>query len=243
MSAERPKAGTVGLTGVSPTVSRETFSSQDFAQLASVSRETLSRLKLLVSLLEDWNSRQNLVAPSTLKSVWIRHLWDSAQLVPLIPPDARTIADLGSGAGFPGLVLAELLRERCTVTLYEATAKKCRFLQECIFRLSLPATIRNVRIEDAEPEIFDVVTARALAPLPKLLGYAQNFMGPDSVGLFLKGQNIVSELTEARKSWRMSLGQHPSRSDPSGVILEVRKLAPHERPKLKPAGRPRQKRR
>lgn len=221
MSAAPPDGIPVGTR----IVSRETFSSEDFAELANVSRETLSRLKLLVSLLQDWNSRQNLVAPSTLKSVWCRHIWDSAQLVPLIPARAKTVADLGSGAGFPGLVLAELLRGRCTVTLYEATAKKCRFLQECIFRLSLPATVRNVRLEDVRGEVADVVTARALAPLPKLLGYAQNFMGPDSVGLFLKGQNIASELTEARKSWRMSLDQHPSRSDPSGVILEVRKLS------------------
>jgi 16S rRNA (guanine527-N7)-methyltransferase len=151
---------------------------------------------------------------------------------------------MGSGAGFPALVLAELLRERCTVTLYEATAKKCRFLEECIARLSLPATVRNIRIEDAKPEVFDIVTARALAPLPKLLGYAQNLMGAESVGLFLKGQNIASELTDARKSWSMSLGQHPSRSDPSGVILEVRKLAPHDNHRNpKSAGSSRQKRR
>jgi 16S rRNA (guanine527-N7)-methyltransferase len=205
----------------------------EFAALANVSRETLSRLKLLVSLLTEWNARQNLVSASSLADVWRRHVWDSAQLVNFIPPDARTIADLGSGAGFPGLVLAELLRDRVKVTLYEATAKKCRFLEECIARLALPATVRNVRIEEIKTrESVDVVTARALAPLPKLLGYAHHFMGKDSVGLFLKGQNIVSELTEAHKSWRMSLGQHQSRSDPSGVIVEVRKLAPHvERPR------------
>ena len=225
-------------------VSRETFGPEEFAQLANVSRETLSRLKLLVSLLEEWNRRQNLVAPSTLKTVWLRHVWDSAQLAPLVPETARTIVDLGSGAGFPALVLAELLRDRCSVTLYEATAKKCRFLEECIARLSLPASVRNVRIEDMTGEIADVVTARALAPLPKLLGYAHHFMGPGSVGLFLKGQNIASELTEARRSWRMSLGQHPSRSDPSGVILEVRKLAPNgSKLDNDPAKSPRSKRR
>jgi len=134
--------------------------------------------------------------------------------------------DLGSGAGFPGLVLAELLRGRpgFKTVLYEATAKKCRFLGAVAARLELAVEVRNCRIEVETPQPFDVVTARALTSLPQLLHYAQRFWTRGSMGLFLKGQNIEAELTEARKSWTMSLVRHPSRSDPSGTILEVREL-------------------
>jgi 16S rRNA (guanine527-N7)-methyltransferase len=134
--------------------------------------------------------------------------------------------DLGSGAGFPGLVLAELLRDRpgFKTVLYEATGKKVRFLEAVAARLGLEVELRNIRIEAAKHEGFDVVTARALAPLPQLLPYAQRFWTPGSVGLFLKSQNVGGELTEARKSWRMRVEQHPSQSDPSGLILEVREL-------------------
>jgi 16S rRNA (guanine527-N7)-methyltransferase len=202
------------------------FGPEDFAAATGVSRETLARLKLYLSILEDWNSRQNLVSDASLPEAWRRHFWDSAQLLPLIPPAAASLVDLGSGAGFPGLVLAELLRDRpgFRTVLYEATGKKARFLQEVAARLGLKIEIRNDRIEAARPEPFDIITARALAPLPKLLSYAQRFWTPRSVGLFLKSQNVGAELTEARKSWRMQLDQHPSRSDPSGLILEVREL-------------------
>src|SRR5437868_1370086 len=115
-------------TGVSP---------EEFAAAANVSRETLAHLKAYVGLLEDWNSRHNLVSPSSLADVWNRHVWDSAQLVRFILEGARTLADLGSGAGFPGLVLAELLRDRVHMTLFEATAKKCHFLEAVRDRLGL----------------------------------------------------------------------------------------------------------
>ncbi len=206
-----------------------TFGPAEFATATDVSRETLARLKAYGGLLADWNVRHNLVSRSSLEDMWRRHFLDSAQLVRLVPAKARTLIDLGSGAGFPGLVLAELLRGRVQVTLIEATAKKCRFLEAVAQRLGLPVVVKNERAEDAARSAFDVVTARACAPLPLLLHYAQHFAGPTTTCLFLKGQNVEAELTEARKSWRMKLRQHISLSDASGVILEIGELAPHER--------------
>jgi 16S rRNA (guanine527-N7)-methyltransferase len=205
------------------------FGPEEFAAATGVSRETLSRLKAYADTLIDWNARHNLVSNGSLAELWKRHLWDSAQLAPLVPATARTLADLGSGAGFPGLVLAALLPQ-LAVTLFEAKAKKCAFLTAAAERMGLPnLMVENARMEDVVPRWADVVTARACAPLPVLLGYAQNFVGPDSVCLFLKGQNVGSELTEAHKSWKMSVRQIPSLTDPSGVILELKALAPHDR--------------
>ena len=203
------------------------FGSGEFARATDVSRETLACLKAFVGLLSDWNTRHNLVSRSSIGDIWRRHVWDSAQLAPLIPTNATSLVDLGSGAGFPGLVLAIMLRERPTfrTVLYEATAKKCRFLEEASRRAGIPVKVRNQRIEDATPEPFDVITARACAPLPKLLSYAQPFQGPNTVNLLLKGQSVDAELTEAHKSWRMQVRRHPSQTDPSGAILEIRELA------------------
>lgn len=205
------------------------FGAEEFAAVTGVSRETLGRLGRYADLLLDWNSRHNLVSAHSLEDMWRRHFWDSAQLAPLVPAEARTLADMGSGAGFPGLVLAELLRDRLQVTLHEATAKKCAFLAAAADALDLAVTIKNIRMEDSPWKIFDVVTARACAALPKLLRYAQHFTGPNSVCLFLKGQNVGAELTEAHKYWKMKVRQIPSLTDPAGVILELRELSPHDR--------------
>lgn len=210
----------------SPLQGEEMFTADDFAQVSGVSRETLARLKAYVALLAEWNARHNLVSESSLADVWHRHVWDSAQLLPLIPDAARSLVDLGSGAGFPGLVLACLLRERSgfRAVLYESIAKKCRFLEAAAERMDLAVEVRNSRIEEAGREAFDVVTARACAPLAKLLSYAQHFQGPGTVNLFLKGQSVEAELTEAHKSWRMKAVRHPSQTDPSASILEIREL-------------------
>ena len=205
------------------------FGPQEFAAATGVSRETLGRLVRYADLLRDWNERHNLVSPKSLENLWQRHFLDSAQLAPLVPDRAETLADLGSGAGFPGLVLAEMLRNRVRVTLHDATAKKCAFLAAAAQAMDLPVAIENRRMEDIPAKAFDVITARACAPLPKLLGYAQNFAGPGSVCLFLKGQNVGSELTEAHKCWKIRARQIPSLTDPSGVILELRDLSPHDR--------------
>lgn len=165
-------------------------------------------------------------------------MWDSAQLAALIPEDARSLADLGSGAGFPGLVLAAM-RPALAVTLHEATAKKCAFLQAAAERMGLTVIVQNARMEDLPRRAYDVVTARACAPLPRLLEYAHHFVGPNSVCLFLKGQNVGSELTEATKCWKMNVSQVPSQTDPSGAIVAVRELGPHHvaSQKTKGAGR------
>ena len=139
------------------------FGPDDFAARTGVSRETLARLKAYADILTDWNARHNLVAKSTLPDLWHRHFWDSAQLMPLIPAPAKTLADLGSGAGFPGLVLAAM-RPDLAVTLHEATTKKCAFLQAAADRMGVAVSIRNARLEDLPRQAFDVVTARALAP-------------------------------------------------------------------------------
>jgi 16S rRNA (guanine527-N7)-methyltransferase len=220
------------------------FGPKEFAAKAGVSRETLARLKAYADLLADWNVRHNLIAKSTLPDLWHRHFWDSAQLAPHIPAQARTLADLGSGAGFPGLVLA-LLRPDLAVTLHEATTKKCAFLQAVADRVGVKVAICNSRLEDLPPKAFDVVTARALAPLSQLLQYACPFTGPNSVCLFLKGQNVGAELTEAHKYWNMQASQVPSQTEPSAAIVSVRKLGPrHVAPRQTPRpGRRQSKRR
>ncbi|HSZ74743.1 MAG TPA: 16S rRNA (guanine(527)-N(7))-methyltransferase RsmG [Rhizomicrobium sp.] len=202
----------------------EAFGPEDFARAANVSRETLARFEAFAALLSDWNSRQNLISRSSLADVWKRHIWDSAQLVPLIPANAKNLIDLGSGAGFPALVIATL-RSDLRILLYEATAKKCRFLAEGAAALHVTVDIRNVRIEEAKREAFDVVTARACAPLDNLLAYASRFQGPKTVNLFLKGQNVEAELAEAAISWKMKVKTHLSQSDPTGRLLEIRALA------------------
>ncbi len=204
----------------------EVFGPAEFAAASGVSRETLARLKLFVGLLADWNTRMNLVSAHSIAEVWRRHVWDSAQLLPFIPGDAKSLVDLGSGAGFPGLVLAILLAGHPDfhTVLYESVAKKCRFLEEAAHRIGVTVEIRNARIEDAEPEPFDVVTARACASLAQLLSYAQAFQGKTTLCLFLKGQSAGVELIEANRSWTMAVEQHQSRSDPSGVIFAIREL-------------------
>lgn len=204
----------------------EALSPEEFAVGAHVSRETLARLKLYAGMLADWNTRQNLVSRTSLNDVWLRHFMDSAQLLEFIPPAAKSLVDLGTGAGFPGLVLAELMRDReIRIVLYDATQKKREFLNAVIQRLNLAVELRGDRIEEAAPQMFDVIVARALAPLDTLLAYAQRFWGKYTVGLFLKGQNVVSELTKAHKYWKMLLQKHPSRTSDSGVVLEIRGLS------------------
>jgi len=203
------------------------FGPDDFAKAADVSRETLARLKAYVGLLTEWNARHNLVSKNSLEDVWQRHVWDSAQLMRFVSKSTNNLVDLGSGAGFPGLVLAAMLRERpgFRTVLYESIAKKCRFLEAAADRMQIAVEVRNARMEEARPEVFDLVTARACAPLTKLLGYARPFQGPHTTNLLLKGQNVEAELTEARTSWKLNAVRHESLTDPSGAILEIRDIA------------------
>ena len=210
----------------SPPDQSHDFGAQEFAAAINVSRETIENFKIYQDMLREWNGIHNLVSKRSLPHLWQRHFLDSAQIFRYLPTTATSLVDLGTGAGFPGLVLAEILRDRkrFRTVVYESTGKKCRFLEAVTKRLGLNVEIRNSRVEAAQDEVFDIVTARALAPLPDLLAYAQRFFGHNTTGLFLQGQNIASELTQTHKSWKMITRQHPSISDPSGIILEVREL-------------------
>jgi 16S rRNA (guanine527-N7)-methyltransferase len=224
----RKRAAPGSAAGRIATMTVADFGPAEFQQAANVSRETLDRLKLFTALLEDWSSRHNLVSAASFREIWRRHIWDSAQLADLVSPGAASLVDLGSGAGFPGLILALLLGDRTgfRTVLYEATRKKADFLAAAAERLGVMPEIRNARIEGARPEPFDLVTARACAPLPRLLLYAQAFQGPGTVNLFLKGQSVGSELTEAHKIWKMQVRERQSRSDPWGRILVIEQLQP-----------------
>jgi 16S rRNA (guanine527-N7)-methyltransferase len=196
-----------------------------FAAATGASREAMADLERLRAMLADWNERMNLVSAGSLAEFWPRHAFDSAQLLALAP-DARTWVDIGAGAGFPGLVLAALLKGRpgARVHLVESQAKKCRFLEAVVGELGLPAQVHNARAEALSLKA-DVVTARAVAPLVKLLGFAQPYMKRGAVGLFLKGQGADAEIAEARAAWRFTCNVIPSRSDPSGRILRLEGLA------------------
>ncbi len=190
---------------------------EGFQAETGVSRETLDRLIVYAELLAKWQRRINLVGRSTLNELWRRHMLDSAQLLPLIPDGARCLVDLGSGAGFPGLVLAILGIPE--VHLIESDGRKAAFLREVSRETSTPLHIHVSRIEQIEPFVADVVTARALAPLPKLLDLAGPFTGRQTVLLFPKGQDVDRELTEATKHTTMHIDFVPSRVHESGIIL------------------------
>lgn len=202
---------------------QSTLSPVAFQRETNVSHETLDRLTVYADLLEKWQARINLVGPATLPELWRRHMLDSAQLHPLLGDGVRALVDLGSGAGFPGLVLA--IMGVPEVHLVESDARKCAFLREAARLTETPVTIHTARVEALDPWPVDVVTARALAPLPKLLGLAAPFL--QHVGaeaLFLKGETVERELTEARNQWNMTLDICRSRSDPAGVVLRVREV-------------------
>jgi 16S rRNA (guanine527-N7)-methyltransferase len=196
---------------------------EGFAALTGVSRETLARLEAYAALLAQWNQRINLVSRDSLRDPWRRHFLDSAQLLPYVPASTRSLVDLGSGAGFPGLVLAIL--GASGVELIESDARKCAFLREAARIADAPVTVRHARIEAVPSRSFDVVTARACAPLDRLLLMAQRFIAPDTICLFLKGERAAEELTAARPGWTMTAACHPSRADPRGVILKLEQIA------------------
>lgn len=191
-----------------------------------VSRETWESLTRYARHLEHWQKRINLVSPETIGALWHRHITDCAQLAALAPAAMRWV-DLGSGAGLPGLVIACLLAGRAgaRVDLVESNAKKCAFLRHVIADLALPARVHCGRIEAVVPDLEtpDVVTARALAPLTTLIGYANLLLKRGATGLFPKGRSYEEELTEARKTWHFSYRLHPSATDPAARIVEVRR--------------------
>ncbi|MFA6279536.1 MAG: 16S rRNA (guanine(527)-N(7))-methyltransferase RsmG [Bdellovibrionales bacterium] len=211
----------------SPPVSCETEVSDGglaaFKASFPVARETMEKLESYAALLREENEKINLVAASTLPCLWERHFLDSAQLFPLIPsPKTARLIDLGSGAGFPALVLA--IMGVAEVHCVESTGKKARFLEAVAKGLALPVTVHQDRIEALKGLKGDVVTARALAALPDLLGLAAPFMKKDSIGLFLKGEKADAELTEAHKYWTFSVEKRESLTSPTSVILQISDL-------------------
>ncbi|MDZ4373100.1 MAG: 16S rRNA (guanine(527)-N(7))-methyltransferase RsmG [Phenylobacterium sp.] len=215
-TSETASAQTAGVDGFKDATWFQARSGATDRQLADLTR--------FLEMLSSGNAVMNLVGPATIPDFWNRHAWDSAQLFRLAP-HAVTWADLGAGAGFPGLVLAILGRDTPDfhVHLVESMTKRCRFLSEVVTALDLPATVHNARAESLDLTV-DIVTARACAPLHRLLGYARPYLMGGAQGLFLKGQDVVSEMSEAARYWEYEADVIPSLSDDRGRIVRVRRL-------------------
>ena len=193
-------------------VSRETL-------LEAVSRETLERLETFVALLQSWNTRINLVSHGDAEQLWTRHVLDSLQLIRLFPNEAQSAVDLGSGAGFPGLVLA--IAGGVRFTLIEADARKAAFLREAGRLTTTDVTVLNARIERIRLPKTDLITARALAPLDKLLRFGVPLLKAEGTMLFLKGAQAEKEIADAERRWTMRLERHISLTSEGGVILRI----------------------
>ena len=198
--------------------------------LTPVSRETEARLDVLVKTLNQWQKIKNLVSGSSLGHVWTRHIADSLQLLTLAP-EARRWVDLGSGGGFPGLVVAAVLAQHDSyeVHLVESNARKCAFLREAARSMGVSVIVHPVRIEDLIDSFsgkIDVVSARALAALPQLITWTDKLLTNGAVGLFPKGGELSNELTETAKCWRLEYTIHNSLTDLTGRILRVDKAEP-----------------
>ncbi len=196
----------------------------------SVSRETLEKLKRYQALLLEWQGKMNLVSRHTLDTAWERHFEDSLQLLPLIPEGIKTLFDLGSGAGFPGLVFA-IARPDVQVHLVESTGKKCTFLETVSRETGAGAIVHNQRIETVSREtkaVPDMISARALANLNALLEYCAPWIkrNPDLILLFPKGQNWAQEVEEARKNWNFTLDTHKSATEEGAMILVLTQVGP-----------------
>lgn len=196
-----------------------------FQTLTGVTDGQLADLSRYQQLLTEWNEVMNLVGPLTIATYWNRHALDSWQLMP-IAPNAKYWADLGAGAGLPGIVLAILLKDTpgAVVHLVESMAKRCRFLSEVVSALDLPAQVHNARAEELDLKV-QIVTARACAPMTKLLGFSEPYLKRGATGLFLKGQDVEAELSEAAAFWKFESELRPSQSDPRGRIVQVKRLS------------------
>lgn len=190
----------------------------------NVSRETIEQLLTYVDLLNNWSARINLVAPSTLPNAWSRHVEDSLQLLDLRPDPGPRWVDLGAGGGLPGLVVA-IAAPSTAVTLIESDVRKATFLRRASAQLNLPnVTVLSQRIEAAAPQQASTVSARALAPLPKLMAYVERHLAPDGVALLLKGRSWSDEITDAQQSWSFDVTPHRSATQPDAAVLEIRAI-------------------
>lgn len=196
---------------------------QDLQTRLSLTDAQREALEIYADLLRKWQARINLVAPATLPELWTRHFLDSAQLLAHLDGLSGPILDFGSGAGFPGLVLSILGRD--DVTMVEADRRKVAFLQEAARLTGVKPTIEACRIESLRPIRAGIITARALAPVDKLLRYAEPYADQTTVFLFLKGEQIDAELTTARNTWKMAVTKAPSISDSRGVVLRLEEVS------------------
>nr|WP_070961774.1 16S rRNA (guanine(527)-N(7))-methyltransferase RsmG [Hyphomonas sp. Mor2] len=204
------------------------FGPEDLKNYVDVSRETLERLQIIVGELDVWRRKTNLIGPSEFGRVWRRHILDSIQLVPHVPAVGHTI-DLGSGSGFPALVLAACASDpRAEFSLVESVGKKCAFLRAAIQAADLPAKVIQGRVESIKPVHADCVTARAFAPLPKLITYAEPWFAQGAYGVIPKGRRWEEELTDALESWRFAYEAIPSVSG-DGAVLKISEVSRVER--------------
>lgn len=214
------------MTGAAP--AEGAYGRESFRSEFGVTSEQIAKLETYAMLLRKWQKAVNLVARDSLDAIWQRHFADSAQLVPLIQGGSRCL-DFGAGAGFPGLIVAILTADTGTkVHLVESNARKCAFLREVGRQTGTPVEIHNARVEEIAARgtvtDVDVVMARAVAPLARLLEWSQPFFRSGTVGLFLKGRRADQEIAEARKAWTFELRAHPSATEPDGTVLEIRAL-------------------
>ena len=194
----------------------------------SVSRETLERLKAYEASLHEWQKKFNLVSNASLEDAWNRHFLDSMQLFNFVPKTARNLCDFGSGAGFPGMVLAIMAKEKTPylkVSLIESIKKKTLYLNEVNKITEANAVIINDRIENIPPQSFDVITSRAMASLKDLLNYTKKFFGKNTVCIFPKGKSYAEEIAEAEKFWKFDCKIVPSEMSSEGVILIITNLS------------------
>lgn len=201
---------------------------KNFCEKYAVSRETFDKLKSCQECLNAWQQKFNLVGPATLEDAWNRHFLDSAQLFPLIPEDAKVLYDFGSGAGFPGIVLAIMANEKLPdlkVNLVESTSKKTLYLNALKEQLNINVNIINDRIEKLPPQPADVITSRALASLTDLLGYAVRFCKSSTVCIFPKGKKYAEELAEAHRHWKFKCRIMPSEQSKEGRILVITNIS------------------
>ena len=201
---------------------------KNFCDTYNVSRETFDKLKHYQSMLIEWQSKFNLVSSSTLDDAWNRHFLDSVQLFQYIPNQAKVLYDFGSGAGFPGMVLAIMANEKMPdlqVSLIESTTKKTLYLNAVKSKTNTNVTILNDRIENLQLPKADVITSRAMASLTELLGYAYKFCKKESVCIFPKGKKYAEELSEAHKRWKFKCRIVASTQSDEGKILIINNLS------------------
>jgi 16S rRNA (guanine527-N7)-methyltransferase len=197
------------------------MTASEFASILDVSRETLERLRAFESLLRQWQKTINLVGVRTLDDVWRRHFLDSGQLCRLMP-EAKTVVDIGSGAGFPGLVVAII--SGTPATLVEADNRKAAFLREASRVTATDTEVIVGRAESVPATRADTVTIRAVAPVTKLLSLAEPWIAPGGQCYFLKGSTVADELTDASQLWDINYALVPSLSDPTGAIVQIKEF-------------------